>query len=979
MATMRRVSPAMVGRDAELRQLRQLVTAAARGVPGLVLLSGDAGMGKTRLVETLVAGSERTCLVLRGQCSAGAAQAVPLAPFAAALRDLCHALGAEELVRLTRGHASALVHLVPDVELVAPRSPERRRPEPSMAQVYAAVTDVVLRAAGRRTVLLVIEDAHWMDESSQKLMDYVLRSVRGERIAVIVTLRSDDPAFEQRSGFVAGLRGLPRAVSVALQPLTDAEVGEQVAHISGGGLDAAHLARVVEASGGVPLLVEELVDLAPEELAGAGDAADRLLGHRLSGLAAGARCVVDTAALSMRDPTTEELASACRLRAEEADRALVEAVVHGVLVRRAGTVAFRHALLREAALAGLMPHARREMHRRWAEVVAQRPPGLDRSVEQAHHLTEGGRWAPALESCLDAAQLAGRLSAYPERLRLLLRAAEIWHRVPEAAARTGTDLAEILGDAAEAAHLTSGRVEESQRLVESALEALPAGAAPARRAMLDLLWDRVQWRGDDHLSTEEVLSAAMLVSDGGSETHRIVACMAAAKALVQAADPVAAEAWARRAVAVADGAGEALLGVQARCVLARAQSLSGDDHSAVATAQTALRQARRTHDLFVLAESLSFLSLVQWTAGDPEYLATIQQAVEVLGGDRPGPLPGYWGMASANLAEGLLDVGRWDEAAEVLDRALRVELPTHVFWSVRRLADHLAVWRGGRRTWTEDMPTPPRPGGVAERGLEDVLVCSYTYGEDASYQGDIAEVRWHVRPVLVEDRATTNPGYLLPLLEMTARTEADGRSLDPDAEEGAWIIGRVEHLVDILRPRNARDDAYAAHIRAEVARWRGRDTAAMWASVVDRWRQVARPQPLARALVRWGESLGAQGRRAEARQALAEALRISEQLHAGPQVDQALAAARRCHLRLASATPALAADLGLTDRELEVLRLIAAGASNATIAATLFISPKTVSVHVSHILTKLGVPSRGAAVAKAQQSALRNKASLFGT
>jgi ATP/maltotriose-dependent transcriptional regulator MalT len=268
---------------------------------------------------------------------------------------------------------------------------------------------------------------------------------------------------------------------------------------------------------------------------------------------------------------------------------------------------------------------------------------------------------------------------------------------------------------------------------------------------------------------------------------------------------------------------------------------------------------------------------------------------------------------------------------------------------------------------------------VAERGLEDVLACGYTYGEDASYQGDIAEVRWHVRPVLVEDRATTNPGYLLPLLEMTARTEADGRSLDPDPEEGAWIIGRVEHLVDILRPRNARDDAYAAHIRAEVARWRGRDTVAMWASVVDRWRQVERPQPLARALLRWGESLGAQGRRGEARQALAEALRISEQLHAGPQVDQALAAARRCHLRLASATPALAADLGLTDRELEVLRLIAAGASNATIGKTLFISPKTVSVHVSHILTKLGVPSRGAAVAKAQQSALRHEASLFGT
>lgn len=817
-----------------------------------------------------------------------------------------------------------------------------------------------------------------MDESSQQLLDYVLRSARTERLAVMVTFRSDDPAFEQRSGFVANLSGLPRAVSVVVPRLSDAEVGEQVAHISGEGMDAGHLARVVEVSGGVPLLVEELVSLGLDDVVAARDVADQLLGHRLSGLAANARCVVDTAALSMREPTADELASACRLPAVETDRGLTAAVDHGVLVRRGGTVAFRHALLREAALARLMPHERQVMHRRWAGVVAERPPCLDRSVEQAHHLVEAHEWGPALERCLEAADLAGGLSAYPERRQLLCQASAIWQNVTDAPARTGTDLAEILGAAAEAAHLTSGRVAETQRLVDAARAALPADAPPFRKAMLDLLWDWVEWGGDDHLTKEEVMSAASLVTEEVAARPRILARFAAANALLQDADPAAAEPWAREAVSVAERAGETLLGVRARCMLARVQSSLGDDRRAVVTAETAVRQARRSNDLFVIADSLSVLSMVQWTAGDPESLTTIERAVEWLGGDRPGPLPAFWGMACANLAEGLLDVGRWEEAREVLERAASVELPTRVFWSVRRLADHLDVWRGGGPTRTPDMPPEPRRGGMAERGLEDLLASSYTYGEAASYRGDVDEVRRHVRPVLTEDGMTTNPGYLLPLLEMTARTEADARSLDPESRDGAWTVVRVEHLLDLLRPRNARDAAYVAHVRAEVARWRGSESAASWASVVDQWRQVARPQLLARALVRWGVTLSGGGQRTEARRALREAIEIGERLQAAPLVDHALAAARRANLRITSSTPRLVADLGLTDRELDVLRLVATGASNATIAETLFISPKTVSVHVSHILAKLGVTSRGAAVAKAHLSAITHEQSLFG-
>jgi DNA-binding CsgD family transcriptional regulator len=223
-----------------------------------------------------------------------------------------------------------------------------------------------------------------------------------------------------------------------------------------------------------------------------------------------------------------------------------------------------------------------------------------------------------------------------------------------------------------------------------------------------------------------------------------------------------------------------------------------------------------------------------------------------------------------------------------------------------------------------------------------------------------------------DDRIVGNTGVLFPFLLVAARTEADlsVRGDDPAPEDGQWVVHRIHHLLELAPPRNPRDQAYAAHISAELARRDRTDSPVTWLAVVEAWRHFPRPFQLGSALLRAGEACRAAGEVPEAAAALREAVSIGEQLGAAPLVEEALTVARQTHLRLTSDVPRPVSALGLTRREIDVLRLVAEGSSNSAIARTLFISPKTVSVHVSNILAKLEVSNRGQAAALAHRAGL---------
>jgi DNA-binding NarL/FixJ family response regulator len=160
-------------------------------------------------------------------------------------------------------------------------------------------------------------------------------------------------------------------------------------------------------------------------------------------------------------------------------------------------------------------------------------------------------------------------------------------------------------------------------------------------------------------------------------------------------------------------------------------------------------------------------------------------------------------------------------------------------------------------------------------------------------------------------------------------------------------------------------------VAAEAARVRGESSVAAWREAVDAWRPVGQRVRLAYALFRLAEALVAAGDRDEAATAAGEALELAEASGARPLAEEAEALVRRARLGAAAgAAPVDPDPYGLTEREIDVLRLVAAGSSNAEIGAALFISPKTASVHVSNILGKLGVTRRGEAAAIAHRLGL---------
>ena len=963
----------MVGREGQLAELRQLAAAAAAGRPQVAVVLGEAGIGKTRLVDELVPLAERDgFLTAWGGCASGAARALPLAPVREVLDSLRRTLG-PRLGRLAGGGPAALEALAP---LLGTGAAPEDAAAASQAQVFDAIARL-LRDVGRaRGLLIVVEDVHWADETSRDLLEFLARSLRDERVLLVVTARTDDPAFETCRALVADLAALRHGSRVELARLSSAEVAEQLASLRGDRATDADLARVVGLTEGVPLLVEEVVDADLDDVA---RLADLLLGHRIARLTPPARLVVETAAGAVLDASPEQLARATPLDAAEFDAAFAETVAAGVLVRRGGTVAFRHALLREAAQSSTAPNAETAIHRRWSSVLGDAPRGLDELVAAAYHRRRAGDVGGALAACVKASEAARSIGAYAEERRLLLEAAELWPSVPDAEEHARTPLFEIYAAAGWSAHVSAGDPEEAERLLDLSAAVLPADASPDVRAMFRLLWHRTRSRAQDRLSTAEVLSCVADVAMEPPTDSAVLACLEAVDALLlRDGDLPEAEQFAQRALASAEAMGRLDLSIRALNYLAMAEARSGQEEAARRTADRAVALGERLGDPFELSEALEVRAELVWLAGG-DAREIERRLVELLGGDRPGPMPGRWGFAQADYARCLIDSGEWDEAERALGSVI-VEVPhARVVPWAELLADHLTVLRGGTPAGAADVAARRRSKfeGIT---FEWLVACRELSCDIAARLGDHPAARAEVASVIGDDRITVNPSLLHPLIWVAARIEAELAATGNDSapEQGDAVVVRMRELLQLAPPRNERDAAYARHACADLERRSGTDTPEQWTAVVDGWRRVGHPFPLATALVRAGASYAAAGRSDEARDALQEAVEIGERLGARPLVEEAAAVAAAAHLRLRGGPVRSAVALGLSERELEVLRLVAEGASNGAIARALVISPKTASVHVSHILAKLGVANRGEAAAIAHRAGLALDAAPSG-
>ena len=941
----------LIGRAAELAALEQAAETTARGRASLVIVEGEAGIGKSALAGWLVARqSARGGRVLIGACSPGTGRDLAFHGWAGVMRGL--------------GKAGAVI-----------TGGEARS---SRGQVLAAVTEELLRLAGRKGTTVVLEDVHWADASTLDLLDYLVRSARDERLLMLTTVRTADPAYERVKDRLRELGSLPHASVLRPRRLSEAEVGAQIGLLVGAEADEKTIAATFRRTEGVPFLVEELV--------AAGDAAARdLVGHRLLALGEDARLVVDAVAATVARPSSapvggdtvddELLFGAAALTADRFDAAVTEAVSAGVLrPGSGGRVGFRHALLQEAAAEELPPGRRRELHRRWAEAISASHPHGDGedgelAAELAEHWAAAGDDERALPAYLDAAAAAGRVFAHRERLRLLLAAAERWPHEPDPRLGTEIDLVAVLADAAELAQMLADfglareLIDRGRRLVTTQDDA-------ARRAWFDLveLWMRMEERDGVPVAEVRAVVAELRRQPPNRQVVRGLFTLVGAllqHGQVEESERVLEEVW-----PLVEELDDDVLRHEAAVGRAHTLSAAGRYRDALRWCEKMGALSDRLGDLLLRTTSLEMLGVVLSECGDlPGAVAAADQSKALLGGPRPGPLPENWANVACNCVSGLLDLGGWDEAEERLAEieAARSMIAPFALEYATWLRWWLDVTRG--RPAPSDRFSQPDPMVTTQRIQE--AASDVTWAVDMlTHLGQFEQARLVATPLLGREHLRSSiPAFVLQFLAVTSRNEVEAHLSGREADRS--IVERIATLVARVPANNSMLRAYSDQAIADVDLVRGAATLEQWRQVADQWSQLGCPYWHAWALLRVAAAATDHDDHETARSELVRAAGIATELRARPLQDRIRQTAAEHGIRLSMrSAPPRTDPSGLTPRELEVLGLLHDGASNRSIAQQLVISEKTVSVHVSNLISKLNSASRGEAVAAARRLGL---------
>ena len=915
---MRRVSSQIIiGRDEELRLLDDALGAATGGQPRMVALAGEAGVGKTRLADELAARArERGFTVLHGECVEFGGEEFAYAPLVAALRDVPDAW------------AQVLGH---DEHATSPRHAQGRLCE-RVLQLFG-------RLAEDAPLLLVLEDVHWADRSSRDLVAFLARNLRRERIAVVLTYRTGElPQRHPMRRLLTELVRRPLFTLVEVSPLTRGEVARQVEAIAGGPVATALTARLHERSGGNPFFVEELfaagLEHVPATLADAvlmradrlSEPAQRLLA---AVAAAGGRGDHDVLAA-----VTDGQAAAAGLR---------EAVDAGLLVADDGAAALRHGLIGEVVYATLVPPERRALHCALATALAAAGAPAAQLAYQWH---EAGAHDDALAASVDAGLDATRVYAFAEAWTHFERALELW----DVAAVHPIDRVELLSRTAQAARYAGDR-ERAVTFGRQALAELDHGVEPVRAARLyERLGEYASW--DDRAALDSYEQALALLPPGPTpERARLLA--AQGHALMGLRRWEEARDRCEAALAIGDDVQAAAAGLTLGLVLA----FLGDAAGGEARLREALSSATALGAAELAARAYVHLGeLLRLRGAHADALVTMVEGERFA--VRLGMRGSFGNFMFVNGAGDLLRLGRWDEAAERVAAAERLDLGTTAGAMHHATAGHLHALRGepaAARTHLE------HAAALAAEGLpgEFVIPIRCAQATLALVEHRPEDARRLAGEPLGDER---DPLYAPALYALGIRAEAEMPT--PDAARADRLLadldGLLEHSAPVPDAIAHRATAYAERDRSDAGRWRA--AAALWD-------ELAEPYPAAYARLRQAEALlAARGDRAEAAGLLTAARAGASALEARPLREDVEALARRARLSLGVGEQRAAptdATL-LTRREIEVLRLLADGLTNRQIAERLFISEKTVGTHVAHVFEKLDVHSRVGAAGRAQ-------------
>jgi predicted ATPase len=466
-----------------------------QGGPAAVLIGGEAGVGKTRLIGEFGANAwEAGARVLIGGCLELGADGLPFAPFTAMLRDLVRDEGAAQVISTLPGGGRAtreLARLLPELA-VGTSEPDQPAPvQPAASEARARLFEQFLtmleRLAEAQPLVLVVEDAHWADRSSRDLLTFLIRYQKALRgVLIVATFRSDElHRTHPLRPLLAELARIDWVERTELPRLTRMEAKELVAAILGSEPDRELVDGIYHRAAGNPLFTEELL-ACPDGDSPIPDSLADLLLHAVRKLPEETQEVLRVASAGSGSTSHVLLAKVTGHTEDELIRALRPAVTGNVLVTTADGYAFRHELIREAVHDDLLPGEHGRVHGRFADAIDDDPsivPDGRADIEKAHHWYSAHDTTWALISAWQASAQASRAVAHAERLMLLARVLELWDRVPDATERIGADHVRVLEEAAAAAE-DAGEGQRGLGFTEAALEEVDETADPVRVAML---------------------------------------------------------------------------------------------------------------------------------------------------------------------------------------------------------------------------------------------------------------------------------------------------------------------------------------------------------------------------------------------------------------------------------------------------------------------------------------------------------------
>jgi DNA-binding CsgD family transcriptional regulator len=929
----------MFGRETEFEQARAALEVAAAGMPQVLLVGGDAGIGKTTLTAAIAdeAGG-RGFTVAVGHCL-DIDDGVALRPVREALRQAISGRKDDELSPVTRRLAPYL------------------RGESDSASVDE-LSLVVDELAVAEPLLVALEDLHWADRSTIDFATAVSRTGRG-RVCLVLTFRTDE--VSGRHPFFKSLTEVGRSPGAHRIDLGALASGAIAGILASQGLDDLGLTReVVARSEGNPLYAEELLAAGPDRLP---EQLGALLLARVDALSDTTRRLLRLASAHGSRLDLELLAHATGLDAAAVDAGLREALAANVVRLVGSHVDFRHGLLREAVYGDLMPGERAQAHRLLAEAAEERA-GADTSLADLGALAFHWYAAHDLPRAYQASQRAG-LAAHklglPEGISHLELALELYDRVPHDGRPLRSELLAVLA----LLHRRCAEYDRGRVVIAQALDALAETSDPRVIARVYTTYVYTDFVLEGYVGQEEALDLAV-AGLGDELTEDLADALSVRAELLMRLERLSeGEELAPRVVELGRALGLPAVEatgwwVRAVCSLGRGRPDDAADHFHAA-ADIARRggEVHRAyqHEVERLIELVSGVD----THRGVELADELWREATAAGYPRSGR------KAACRVVAGLVNLGRLDAAGRVVE-ALRSTGPlddidsggAHVGLMLARGDDSSAL-EADRRRMILVRQFAAFPNSEEILLHVRVLIANGLVDEALKVADEYSS--WVERsdfPIVL--------GVLAHVLCLSLdASQAQGRPPDPellgrgDRLLSRAVVGLVdslvgwEHGVSVLSAKALRADLH------------GEPAAQAWRAAYDAAVQVGDGFALPVRL-RLVAALLAEGERDEARTALPEVVADAKAMGMNGVLADAVKLGRRHRIPVPGDARPSKLDI-LTAREREVLDVLATGATNKAIAERLFISEKTVSVHVTNLLAKLGATNRTEAAALARELA----------